>query len=76
MLMLTEELARIMLLNTPADVIHPMSKEKIGSLSLRYVLLNYLKMQDGHPLIAEVHQADIAQNTHIIIPNTSDLKGC
>jgi hypothetical protein len=26
----------------------------IGSFSLRYILLNYLKMQDKHPMIADV----------------------
>jgi hypothetical protein len=38
------------------------------------VLLNYLKMKDGHPMIAEAHQEDILQPTHIIIPSTPEAE--
>jgi hypothetical protein len=31
-------------------------------------------MQDEHPMIVEVHQADISQPTYVIIPNTPKAK--
>ncbi len=38
------------------------------------VLLYYLKMQDGHSMIAEVHQEDLCKPTHIIIPQVEEAE--
>ncbi len=38
------------------------------------MLLNYLKMEDGHPMIVEAHQEDILKPTYIIIPNTPEAE--
>jgi hypothetical protein len=38
------------------------------------VLLNYLKMQDGYPTIAEVHQEDLCKPTHVIIPQAKEAE--
>jgi hypothetical protein len=37
-------------------------------------LLNYLKMQDGHPIIAEVHQEDFCKPTYVIIPQAEEAE--
>jgi hypothetical protein len=54
------------------DIIHLVSGNTIGSFTLRNILLNYLKMQDDHPMIAEAHQVEISQPTYVIIPNTPE----
>jgi hypothetical protein len=46
----------------------------VGKLSLRYCLLNNLKLRYGHPMIAEVHREKIAKPTSIIIPNTLEAE--
>ena len=38
------------------------------------VLLNYLKMQDGHPIIAEVHQEDYCKPAYVIIPQAEEAE--
>ncbi len=49
--MVAEELVRVVSLDEPIDIIHPTTYEIEGSLMLWAVLLNYLKMEDGHPMI-------------------------
>jgi hypothetical protein len=44
------------------------------SYTLRYVLLNYVKLSNGCSAIAEVHQGGISKPTHIIIPNTPEAE--
>jgi hypothetical protein len=70
MLMMGEELAGIIYLDEAADIMHAVTGNKISTLSLRFVLLNYLQMEDGHPTIAEVHQECIMMPTYVVIPNT------
>jgi hypothetical protein len=36
--------------------------------------MNFLKMSDGHSLVAEVYQSNISKPTHIIIPNTPEAE--
>jgi hypothetical protein len=31
-------------------------------------------MEDGHPMIAEVHQEDLCKPTHIIVPQTEEME--
>jgi hypothetical protein len=66
--MTSKELESITALDEQVNIIHPATSEIVGSLSLRMVLLNYLKMQDGHPIIAEVHQEDYCKPAYVIIP--------
>jgi hypothetical protein len=46
---------------------HP-TKDESYNFFLRMILLYYLKMYDGHPMVAKVHQEDLCKTTHIIIP--------
>jgi hypothetical protein len=61
-------------LDEQVGIVHPTTGKRVGSLILCYVLLSYLMMQDGPPMITEVHQEDISKPTHIVIPNTKDAK--
>ena len=54
-LMGSEELIGVINVDEAADVIHP-TKGKVATYSLRYILLNYMRMKDNFPFIAEVHQ--------------------
>jgi len=74
MSMTSEELEGVIALDKQIDIRNPSTEESIGSLSLRMILLNYLKMQDGHPLIAEVHQEDICKPTYVIIPQAEEAE--
>jgi hypothetical protein len=70
--MMGEELAGVICLDAPTDIIHAVTSKKISSLTLRFVLLNYLKMKDGHPMIAEGHQEGLQMPSYIVIPNTPE----
>ncbi len=72
--MMGEELAGIICLDEAADIMHAVNGNKISTLSLRFVLLNYLQMEDGHPTIAEVHQEGIMMPTYVVIPNTPEAE--
>jgi hypothetical protein len=74
MSMTAEDLLGMISLNKTLDIIHPVSKATTSMLSLRDVLLNYLKMSDGHSTIAEVHQEGILKPTTIIIPVTAEAE--
>jgi hypothetical protein len=68
--MTPEELVGMINLDYPAPIMHPTTGQHVVSYTLRYVLLNFVKMSDGHPLIAEAHQSNISMATLLIIPNT------
>jgi hypothetical protein len=72
--MVAEELIGVVNLDEPIAITHPENGKEIGQLSLRTALLNYLKMNDGHPMIAEVHQEDICKPTHVIVPQTEEAE--
>ena len=72
--MVAEELVGVVQLDEPLAITHPETGKEVGQLSLRTALLNYLKMKDGHPMIAEVHQEDICKPTHIIVPQTEEAE--
>ena len=72
--MVAEELVGVVQLDEPLAITHPETGKEVGQLSLRMALLNYLKMKDGHPMIAEVHQEDICKPTHIIVPQTEEAE--
>ncbi len=70
--MVAEELVRVVSLDEPIDIMHPTTYEIVGSLMLRTVLLNYLEMKDGYPMIAEIHQEDLCKPTYVIVPQTKE----
>ena len=45
-----------------------------GSMSLRHVLYNHLKLADGHSLIGEVHQENPLSSMDVVIPNTPEAE--
>jgi hypothetical protein len=61
-------------LDGPVDVVNQTTYKMVGSLTLCFVLLNYLKMQAGHLMIAEVHEEGICRPTHVIIPPTKEAE--
>ncbi len=72
--MVAEELVQVVSLDEPIDIIHLTTYKIVGSLMLRTVLFNYLKMKDGYPLIAEVHRENLCKPTHVIIPQTKEAE--
>ncbi len=70
-----KELVGVICLDAPTDIIHAVTGKKISSLTLRFVLLDYLKMKDGHSMIAKVHQEGLQKMTiYIVIPNTPETE--
>jgi hypothetical protein len=65
-----EELSGIVSLDEPHEIHDPETDKTVGVMTLRMVLMNYLKMEDGYPMIAEAHQEDICKPTYIIVPQT------
>jgi len=72
--MVIEELSGIVNLDEPQEILDPETDKKVGVLTLRMVLMNYLKMEDGHPMIAEVHQEEICRSTYVIVPQTEEAE--
>ncbi len=57
-------------LEASAEVTYPESGNVIGRLSLRQTLLKYLKLTDGTPMCAELHQRGPQGPVDMVIPNT------
>jgi hypothetical protein len=72
--MVCEDLIRFILLDESKEITHPTTGKSLGTYSLQYVLLNYLKMKEGYPMITEAHQEDILKPIHIILPNTPEAE--
>ena len=51
----SEELIGVINVNKAADAIHPTKGKAVATYSLRYILLNYMRMKDNFAFIAEVH---------------------
>ncbi len=64
------EVQGIMDLDASAEVICPQSGEALGQLSLRETLMKYLKLKDGTPLVAELHQRGLQGPVDMVIPNS------
>jgi hypothetical protein len=58
MSMTAEDLIGVILLNETLNIIHPVTKTVSSMLSLWNILLHYLKMSDGHSMIAKTHQEE------------------
>ena len=72
--MTAEDLVGVIDLDYASEVRHPTSEKLVGRYSLRYALLNFVKMGDGRPAIAEAHQSDIAKPTYLVVPNTPEAE--
>ena len=72
--MTAEELVGVIDLDYAATVYHPTTGKEVGSYSLRYALMNFVKMSEGRPAIAEVHQSSISKPTHLVVPNTPEAE--
>ena len=46
----------------------------VATMRLRHVLYKYVKMDDGHSLIAEAHQRGHMGSIYIMIPNTPEAE--
>jgi hypothetical protein len=69
--MILEDIIGITNLNATAGIFNKETGKFLGKLSLRQVLLRYLRLSDGHQLIAEVHQSEeIMGPVQAVIPNT------
>jgi hypothetical protein len=64
--MMGEELAGVIYLDEPTNIIHTVTGKKISSLTLRFVLLNYLKMKNGHSMITKAHQEGLQMLTYML----------
>ncbi len=58
MSMMPENLIGVIALDETFDIIYPVTKTVSSMLSLRDILLYYLKMSDGHSMIAKTHQEE------------------
>jgi hypothetical protein len=73
-LMVLEAVGGIINVDNSANFLHLVSRQSVGSMSLCQVMLKYLKMSNGHLLIAEVHQAGPQLETIIIVPHIPEAK--
>jgi hypothetical protein len=65
------EVCGIMDLDALADVLCPESGDVLGRLSLQETLMKYLKLNNGSPLVAELHQRGPQGPVDMVIPSTS-----
>ncbi len=59
-----------------ANIYCPTSRDKLGQLLLRQTLMRYLKLHDGSPLCAEIHQRGLLGQVNMVIPNTLAAETC
>ena len=71
--MTIEELKGVTNVDEKVSWKHP-TKDEPYEFTLRMILLYYLKMQDGHAMVAEVHQKDPCKTTDIIIPHAEEAE--
>jgi hypothetical protein len=74
MSVVSPEVQGIMDLDASADMLCPESGDVLGRLSLQETLMNYLKLKDGNPLVAELHQCGPQGLVDMVIPNTSEAE--
>jgi hypothetical protein len=72
--MTAEELVGMIDLDHLTKITHPTSGMVVACYSLQHVLLNFIKMSDGCPAIAEAHQQDLLMPMHLVIPNTPEAE--
>ena len=72
--MTAEDLVGVIDLDYESKIFHPKTGKEVGSYSIRYALMNFVKMSDVRPAIAEAHQSGISKPTHLIVPNTPEAE--
>ncbi len=73
--MLLEDVQGITNVDVPVEIHQEGTNICLGCISLRQAMLKYIRLSDGHQLIAEVHQAStLVGPVHIVIPNTPEAK--
>ena len=73
--MILEDIIGITNLDATAGIYDEETGTFLGTLSLRQALLRYLRLSDGHQLIAEVHQSDeVMGPVQAVIPNTPEAE--
>ncbi len=65
------EVRGILDLEASAEILCPTTGNILGHLSLQQTLMKYLKLQDGNPMCAELHQRGPHSTVDMVIPNTS-----
>jgi hypothetical protein len=58
-------------LDASAEILCTTTGNILGHLSLRQTLMKYLKLQDGTPMYAELHQCGLQGPVDMVIPNTA-----
>jgi hypothetical protein len=71
MSVVSTEVQGIMDLDASVDVLCPESGDVLGQLSMQETLMKYLKLNDGNPLVMELHQHGPQGPVDMVIPNTS-----
>jgi hypothetical protein len=59
-----------------ADIHCPTSQDKLGVLLLQQTLMRYLKLQDGSPLCAKIHQQGLLGPVNMAISDTFMAEAC
>jgi hypothetical protein len=59
-----------------AEILCPTTRNVLRHLSLQQTLMKYLKLQDGNPMCAKVHQCRPQGPVDMVIPNTSAAEAC
>ncbi len=73
--MLLEDVQCITNLDILIDIYQEGTNNCLGRISLCQAMLKYIRLSNGHQLIAEVHQAStLVGLVHIVIPNTPEAK--
>jgi hypothetical protein len=73
--MLLEDVQGITNLDIPIDIYQKGTNNCLRHISLRQAMLKYIRLSNGHQLMAEVHQVStLVGPVHIVIPNTPEAK--
>jgi hypothetical protein len=59
-----------------ANIYCPTSGDRLGKLLLQQTLMRYLKLHNGSPLCAEIHEQGLLGQVNMVIPNTADAEAC
>jgi hypothetical protein len=63
-------------LDAMAKVLCPESRKVLGHLSLHETLMKYLKLHDGNPIVAKLHQCGPQGPVDMVTPNNSEAEAC
>ena len=74
MSVISVEVRGIIDIDGKAAIYCPTLGEKLGELLLRQTLMRYLKLHDGTPICAEIHQQGLLGQVGMVIPITVDAE--